>query len=349
MPAPGVGPSCSTPSPRSNSPARRVRDLADPPAGRGVQGQTRVGHCATDFGGATTLVQYLWIGPDSVRLLDRAYDNGAHQRWGSPGRVTSTCARGCGAGSSRAVRQGPPCLPPTRTCRSGCWPVPLQIHQDGEADRAKQQARYQVERALDAAEQVLGAGRERLQARALNQTRESRNSSRISNPRVRPSTWGVTMAASSPMKNSIALGLSRLVASPLFTPCASPAARLPARSARSPLPARPLSAPPAQPAQIEGTHQFHGEKEPGLACDQQADAGQAQGGVEQDGEGDAKGRSEGGGPVQAGAQDEREIRARLARATRWTRPRVRNRLVNIKDLRQRYGGDSMGQDGDGRL
>ena len=49
------------------------------------KGQTRVGHCATDFGGATTLVQYLWIGPDSVRLLDRAYDNGAHQRWGSPG------------------------------------------------------------------------------------------------------------------------------------------------------------------------------------------------------------------------------------------------------------------------
>ena len=37
--------------------------------------------------------------------------------------------------------------------------MPLQIHQDGEADRAKQQARHQVERALDAAEQVLGADR----------------------------------------------------------------------------------------------------------------------------------------------------------------------------------------------
>ena len=49
------------------------------------KGQTRVGHCATDFGGATTLVQYLWIGPHSVRLLDRAYDTEAHQRWGSPG------------------------------------------------------------------------------------------------------------------------------------------------------------------------------------------------------------------------------------------------------------------------
>ena len=49
------------------------------------RGNSRVGHCATDFGGATTLVQYLWIGPDSVRLLDRAYDNGARQRWGSPG------------------------------------------------------------------------------------------------------------------------------------------------------------------------------------------------------------------------------------------------------------------------
>lgn len=49
------------------------------------RGSSRVGRCATDFGGATTLVQYLWIGPDSVRLLDRAYDNGARQRWGSPG------------------------------------------------------------------------------------------------------------------------------------------------------------------------------------------------------------------------------------------------------------------------
>ncbi len=58
--------------------------LTRQPSGE-YKGQTRVGHCATDFGGATTLVQYLWIGPDSVRLLDRAYDNGAHQRWGSPG------------------------------------------------------------------------------------------------------------------------------------------------------------------------------------------------------------------------------------------------------------------------
>lgn len=48
-------------------------------------GHSKVGSCATDFGGATTLVQYLWIGPNSVRLLDRAYDNGARQRWGSPG------------------------------------------------------------------------------------------------------------------------------------------------------------------------------------------------------------------------------------------------------------------------
>ncbi|MGU5661787.1 chromophore lyase CpcT/CpeT [Aeromonas sanarellii] len=53
--------------------------------GGDYRGHTQVGHCATDFGGATTLVQYLWIGPDSVRLLDRAYDNGARQRWGSPG------------------------------------------------------------------------------------------------------------------------------------------------------------------------------------------------------------------------------------------------------------------------
>lgn len=48
-------------------------------------GHTRVGHCSTDFGGATTLVQHIWIGPDSVRLLDRAYDNAGSPRWGSPG------------------------------------------------------------------------------------------------------------------------------------------------------------------------------------------------------------------------------------------------------------------------
>lgn len=49
------------------------------------RGHSKVGSCATDFGGASTLVQYLWIGPNSIRLLDRAYDNEAHQRWGSPG------------------------------------------------------------------------------------------------------------------------------------------------------------------------------------------------------------------------------------------------------------------------
>jgi len=48
-------------------------------------GHTRVGHCSTDFGGASTLVQHIWIGPDSVRLLDRAYDNEGRSRWGSPG------------------------------------------------------------------------------------------------------------------------------------------------------------------------------------------------------------------------------------------------------------------------
>ncbi|MGY3917197.1 chromophore lyase CpcT/CpeT [Aeromonas australiensis] len=47
-------------------------------------GHTRVGHCSTDFGGATTLVQHIWIGPDYVRLLDRAYDNDGGLRWGSP-------------------------------------------------------------------------------------------------------------------------------------------------------------------------------------------------------------------------------------------------------------------------
>ncbi|MGL5606652.1 MAG: CpcT/CpeT family chromophore lyase, partial [Aeromonas veronii] len=41
--------------------------------------------CSTDFGGATTLVQHIWIGPDSVRLLDRAYDNAGSPRWGRPG------------------------------------------------------------------------------------------------------------------------------------------------------------------------------------------------------------------------------------------------------------------------
>ncbi|MGY4026473.1 chromophore lyase CpcT/CpeT [Aeromonas rivuli] len=49
------------------------------------QGHSKIGSCDTDFGGAHILVQYLWIGPDRVRLLDRAYDEGGHQRWGSPG------------------------------------------------------------------------------------------------------------------------------------------------------------------------------------------------------------------------------------------------------------------------
>ncbi|WP_421241390.1 chromophore lyase CpcT/CpeT [Aeromonas enteropelogenes] len=48
-------------------------------------GHTRVGHCATNFGGAATLVQHIWIGPNSVRLLDRAYDLKGKARWGSPG------------------------------------------------------------------------------------------------------------------------------------------------------------------------------------------------------------------------------------------------------------------------
>ena len=48
-------------------------------------GHSKVGSCSTNFGGASTLVQYLWIGPHSVRLLDRASDTEAHQRWGSPG------------------------------------------------------------------------------------------------------------------------------------------------------------------------------------------------------------------------------------------------------------------------
>ncbi len=55
-------------------------------------GHSKVGSCSTNFGGASTLVQYLWIGPHSVRLLDRAYDTEAHQRWGSPGRAMSICA-----------------------------------------------------------------------------------------------------------------------------------------------------------------------------------------------------------------------------------------------------------------
>ncbi|MGK4476530.1 chromophore lyase CpcT/CpeT [Aeromonas molluscorum] len=49
------------------------------------QGHSDIGRCTTDFGGASTLVQYLWIGPDRVRLLDRAYDEGGKLRWGSPG------------------------------------------------------------------------------------------------------------------------------------------------------------------------------------------------------------------------------------------------------------------------
>ncbi|QJF57160.1 hypothetical protein GO993_18555 [Aeromonas salmonicida subsp. salmonicida] len=58
--------------------------LSRQPSGE-YAGHSKVGSCATNFGGASTLVQYLWVGPDSVRLLDRAYDNEAHQRWGSPG------------------------------------------------------------------------------------------------------------------------------------------------------------------------------------------------------------------------------------------------------------------------
>ncbi|MGL4251001.1 MAG: chromophore lyase CpcT/CpeT [Aeromonas sp.] len=58
--------------------------LSRTPSGE-YAGHTRVGHCATDFGGASTLVQHIWIGPDSVRLLDRAYDNEGRSRRGSPG------------------------------------------------------------------------------------------------------------------------------------------------------------------------------------------------------------------------------------------------------------------------
>ncbi|MBW3807910.1 hypothetical protein GL273_19285 [Aeromonas jandaei] len=58
--------------------------LSRTPSGE-YAGHTRVGHCATDFGGASTLVQHVWIGPNSVRLLDRAYDLAGKARWGSPG------------------------------------------------------------------------------------------------------------------------------------------------------------------------------------------------------------------------------------------------------------------------
>ena len=49
------------------------------------EGRNQVGECATDFAGATTLVQYLWVGPRYIRLLDRAYDDAGTLRWGSPG------------------------------------------------------------------------------------------------------------------------------------------------------------------------------------------------------------------------------------------------------------------------
>ena len=49
------------------------------------QGRSDIGLCPTDFGGAATLVQYVWIGKDRIRLLDRAYDEEGHPRWGSPG------------------------------------------------------------------------------------------------------------------------------------------------------------------------------------------------------------------------------------------------------------------------
>lgn len=58
--------------------------LSRQPSGE-YAGQSEVGSCATHFGGASTLVQYLWIGPNRVRFLDRAYDDEARQRWGSPG------------------------------------------------------------------------------------------------------------------------------------------------------------------------------------------------------------------------------------------------------------------------
>ncbi|PJG57960.1 chromophore lyase CpcT/CpeT [Aeromonas cavernicola] len=48
-------------------------------------GRSEVGRCATNFGGAITLVQYIWIGPNSVRLLDRGYDSQGLPKWGSPG------------------------------------------------------------------------------------------------------------------------------------------------------------------------------------------------------------------------------------------------------------------------
>ena len=43
--------------------ASGLRDLADPPAIGEYAGHSKVGSCSTNFGGASTLVQYLWIGP----------------------------------------------------------------------------------------------------------------------------------------------------------------------------------------------------------------------------------------------------------------------------------------------
>lgn len=49
------------------------------------EGRNRVGECRTDFAGADTLVQYLWVGPLYLRMLDRGYDQDGMLRWGSPG------------------------------------------------------------------------------------------------------------------------------------------------------------------------------------------------------------------------------------------------------------------------
>ena len=128
----------------------------------------------------------------------------------------------------------------------------------------------------------------------------------ISNPRV--SHPPGRMAASSPMKNSRRLAASPVPARRRLRPQDDPAS-----------PARLLSA-PAQPAQIDGTHQFHGGKSQGWFAISRWMSVRPRGGGAGDGEGDAKGRPRGRWAWQAGAQDECEIRVRLG-ATRWTRPR----------------------------
>ncbi|MBZ6073468.1 chromophore lyase CpcT/CpeT [Aeromonas schubertii] len=59
----------------------RLRRL---PSGH-YEGRNEIGRCPTNFAGADTLVQYIWIGPEHIRLLDRAYDQQGTLRWGSPG------------------------------------------------------------------------------------------------------------------------------------------------------------------------------------------------------------------------------------------------------------------------